>query len=237
MYLIFEMLKLIFSFFKFLYQNFSFPILIFILVLLFRKQIMEILKDFAEGEVKFPSGSVKVTRRSIEKERVNYSKKVESKNNQSIELSAEEMSSKIKELFGVEFEDGIPIGKGGGGAPPKSKSHDPYVFKSHLFNVVVSESGLEKEYDSFGFKETIITLYTSYLSNYKKDKWITNDEDFYDFSKREKSLEEQSFDIITKYYLEAMSNDDEWDFKTIKEYQKLIRVVLVSYQITELSRE
>ena len=235
---IFEMSKLFFSFFKFLYQNFSFPILIFILVFLFRKQVMEILKDFTEGEIRFPNGSVKVTRRNIEKDRITYSKKFESKNNLSIKLSAQQMSSKIKDLFGVEYEDGIPIDNSeGGGAPPKSKSNDPHVFNSHLFNIVVSESGLQQEYDFFGFKETVIALYTAYLSNYKKDKWATKGGAIYAFSDREQSLEEQAFDIITKYYSEAMRNEDEWDLETIKSYQKLIRVVLVSYQITDLSIE
>lgn len=235
---IFEMSKLFFSFFKFLYQNFSFPILIFILVFLFRKQVIEILNDFTEGEIRFPNGSVKVTRENIEKDRITYSKKFESENNLSIKLSAEQMSSKIKDLFGVEYEDGIPIdNSGGGGAPPKSESNNPSVFNAHLFNIVVSESGLKEEYDFFGFKETVIALYTAYLSNYKKDKWLTKGGAVYAFSDREESLEEQAFNIITKYYSEAMRNEDEWDLETIKSYQKLIRVVLVSYQITDLSIE
>ena len=80
-------------------------------------------------------------------------------------------------------------------------------------------------------------MYTAYLSNYKKDKWATKGGAIYAFSDREQSLEEQAFDIITKYYSEAMRNEDEWDLETIKSYQKLIRVVLVSYQITDLSIE
>ena len=228
---IIEMFKLYFSFLKFLYQNFTFPILILTLVLLFRKQIMEILKDFVEGEIRFPNGSVKVTRRNIEKDYDEYLERFERQNHKTISLSAEEMSYKIQKLFGVKYEDGIPIGEGGGGAPLKSESDNPNVFKSHLFAMVVSEESLEEEYNFFGFKETIVTLYTAYLSYYKKDKWVTKGGAIYTFSNREESLEKQAFDIITSYYTEAMSKNKEWDLETIKAYQKLIRVVLVSYQI------
>ena len=39
----------------------------------------------------------------------------------------------------------------------------------------------------------------------------------------EQSLEEQAFDIITKYYSEAMRNEDEWDlgnYKIVSEINK-----------------
>ncbi|EFU04672.1 hypothetical protein, partial [Enterococcus faecalis] len=55
----------------------------------------------------------------------------------------------------------------------------------------------------------------------------------YHVSNREESLEKKAFDIITGYYLEAMNTRKKWNFNTIKSYQKLIRVVLVSYQVIE----
>src|SRR5699024_11744994 len=162
----YEILKLIFSFLKFLYQNFSFPILILIFVILFRKQIIEILSDFTEGEIRFLNGSVKVTRKRIEKDQEEYLKQFELENNQSIQLDAEEMSSKIQELFGVVYKNGIPIDdSGGGGAPSKSESRSPAVFNAHLFSMVVDEKSLKEEYQFFGFKEAIVSLYTAYLSN------------------------------------------------------------------------
>lgn len=234
----YEILKLIFSFLKFLYQNFSFPILILIFVILFRKQIIEILRDFTEGEIRFLNGSVKVTRERIEKDQEEYLKQFELENNQSIQLDAEEMSSKIQELFGVVYKNGIPIDdSGGGGAPSKSESRSPAVFNAHLFSMVVDEKSLKEEYQFFGFKETIVSLYTAYLSNYKKDKWITKGGAPYHVSNREESLEERAFYIITKYYLNAINSDKEWNFATVKSYQKLIRVVLVSYQVTERNIE
>ena len=231
---IYEILKSIFSFVKFLYQNCSFPVLFLIIIFLFKEQIKKILTDFTVGEFKFPSGSIKVTRKGIEKDQEEYLRQFEKENDKSIEFDADEMSAKIGELFGVEYKDGLPIdNSGGGGAPPKSESYNPSVFNAHLFSIVASEDSLKEEYKFFGFKETIISLYTAYLSNYKKDKWVTKGGAPYHVSNREESLEKKAFDIITGYYLEAMNTRKEWNFNTIKSYQKLIRVVLVSYQVIE----
>src|SRR5699024_10976793 len=79
--------------------------------------------------------------------------------------------------------------------------------------------------------------YTDYLSNYKKDKWITKGGDPYHVSNREESLEERAFYIITKYYLNAINSEKEWNIATMKSYLKLIRVVLVSYEIRDRNIE
>ncbi|MBF2163223.1 hypothetical protein HUW64_010755 [Staphylococcus epidermidis] len=230
---IYEILKSIFSFIKFLYQNFSFPVLFLIIIFLFKEQIKKVLTDFTVGEFQFPSGAIKVTRKGIEKDQQEYLRQFEKENDKSIELDADEMSSKIGELFGCEYKDGLPIDNSDGGDSHKSESYSSVVFNAHLFSMVTSEDSLEEEYNFFGFKETIISLYTAYLSNYKNDKWATKGGAPYYVSNREESLEKKAFDIITGYYLEAMNTRKEWDFNTIKSYQKLIRVVLVSYQIIE----
>ena len=69
------------------------------------------------------------------------------------------MSAKIGELFGVEYKDGLPIDNyGGGGAPPKSESHNPSVFNAHLFSIVASEDSLKEEYN-FSVSKRPLYLY------------------------------------------------------------------------------
>ncbi|EFQ16998.1 hypothetical protein HMPREF9512_00673, partial [Enterococcus faecalis EnGen0311] len=41
------------------------------------------------------------------------------------------------------------------------------------------------------------------------------------------------FKTLQQNHLEAMNTRKKWNFNTIKSYQKLIRVVLVSYQVIE----
>lgn len=216
----------ILSFLAFIYKNFSFPILLLILVLIFIKPLKSIIENITKGELDFTNGGLKM-KFDIENSTQEYKKEYEKVNNKNLEISSENMSERIEKLFGQEYKNGIPIGSGGGGAPPKEYSQNPSVFNAHLFNIIVSEEGLKKEYKEFGFKETIITIYTSFLSTYKKDKWIFEEE----HENRNVDLEKESFEIATYYYTQAMKSEKDWDFDTILAYQKLVRVILVSYQI------
>ncbi|MGW7832360.1 hypothetical protein ACT9T1_08510 [Staphylococcus xylosus] len=220
-------LDLILLFLAFIYKNFSFPILLLILVLIFFKPLSNILANITKGELDFTNGGMKM-KFDIENSTQKYKEEYEKINDKNLELSYEHMSEKIEKLFGEKFKNGIPIDNlGGGGAPPKEYSQDPYVFKSHLFNIIVSEEGLKKEFKDFGFKETIIAIYTSYLSTYKKDKWVLEE----GHRNRNTDLEKEGFEIATYYYSQAIDSEKDWDIDTILAYQKLIRVILVSYEI------
>lgn len=222
--------------FSFLYSNFSFPILILILVILFYSPLLKILENVKEGEVSVGGSVIKVKTEILESS-LEYKERFVKKIGVDIDLSKEEISNKIEDLFGKEGSS-VFSDEGGGGGPPDAieggNARNDTFYMSRLFRIVVDEETLKEDYHSFGYKEVISALYTSYLSTYTRDKWLTKGGETFTISNTDKELEERSFNLITKYYNILIFSDEELDWETVKSYQELIRLVMASYEILKL---
>lgn len=222
--------------FSFLYSNFSFPILILILVIVFYSPLLKILENVKEGEVSVGGNVIKVKTEIVEST-LEYKERFVKKIGVDIDLSKEEMSNKIEELFGKRGSN-VFSDEGGGGGPldviEEGNARDDTSYMSRLFRIVVDEKTLKEDYHSFGSKEVISTLYTSYLSTYTRDKWLAKGGETFTISNTDKELEETSFNTITKHYNTLISSDEELDWETVKSYQELIKIVIASYEIMKL---
>lgn|SRR5699024_4674208 len=225
-----------FNFLLMLYSNFSFPILILILVIVFYSPLLKILENIKEGEVSVGGSVIKVKTEILESS-LEYKGRFAKKIGVDIDLSKEEISNKIENLFGKE-DSSVFYDEGGGGGPSDAieggNARNDTFYMSRLFRIVVDEKTLKADYHSFGSKEIVSTLYTSYLFTYTRDKWLTKGGETFTISNTDKELEERSFNLITKYYNALIFSDEELDLETVKSYQELIRLVMASYEILKL---